>query len=124
MKDTLRRWMLHILALLFMMTIPACSRAYPATPLPALTPPPGATRQPTQTAPSPTVSPTRPVTSTSIPTKESLPTLLGQDVLYEDVQFKLPQGLASTVQPRVAPGFDQLGELYPAYTEFTLADYD
>ena len=118
------KWTFRILALFSMLTLPACSRAYPATALPVLTPAPATTQSPTQTVPVLNVSPTGTAASASTPTDAALPSLARQDVAFENVQFQLPQDLASAVDAQAAPGFDRSGELYPAYTEFTLVDYD
>ena len=120
---TPRRWIQPVLTLLLMMTLPACARAYPTTAVPSLPLTQPATKPPTQTITVPTITPTMAPTAASTPTK-GLPLLSGQDVAFEAAQFTLPTDLASGVDAQVAPEMDILGEMYPAYTEFTLINYN
>ena len=112
------RWIHPAVTLLFVMALSACVSASPTT-VPLLE----ATQTPTQTITVPTVNTAMSATRTPKPT-EGPPLLSGPDVAFQDVQFTLPTVLVSAVQARVVPETDRLGELYPAYTEFTLVDYN
>lgn len=118
------RWVQAGIAILLILTLPACRRsASPLlTPLPSA-PLPTATRIPaTLTLPA-TASPTGTNTATPEPTS-NLPLISGPDVAFQGVQFHLPADLASGVHAQVAPAIEGMGESYPAYVEFTLADYN
>src|SRR5688572_27223290 len=108
-----RRWIYPAVTLLLVMALSACASASPtAVPLSE------ATQPASETIAVPTVSTVVITTTTPTPT-EGPPLLSGSDVEFQDMQFTLPGDLVSDVQARVVPGTDRLGELYPAYTEFT-----
>lgn len=111
------RWIRPIVMLLLMLALPACIGASP-TPVALQT----ATQRPTQTIARPPTRTARPATATPKPT-EGPPLISGPDVTFQDVQFTLPTKLVSAVQAEVVPEMDRLGEIYPAYIEFTLVDY-
>lgn len=111
-------WIHPAVMLLLVMALPACVGAAPTT-VPVLT----ATQPPTQTIAVPTISTAMSATATPKPT-EGPPLISGPEVVFQDVQFTLPTDVASAVQAQVAPEMDRLGELYPAYTEFTLVGYN
>ena len=112
-----------VLSLFLMLAVPACSRAYP-TEAPTLTPIQPAAFLPAATETAvPTLRPTLTAAPVHSPTPRITPTLSSREVDFENVQLILPANLARAVISRAKPEFDRLGELYPAYTEFTLIGY-
>jgi hypothetical protein len=90
-------------------------------------PTPGAAALPTQTVSLPTVTAPAVISVTETATVESTAEATpnsSTEVTFQDVHFVLPAELASRVSSEAAAAADVLGEPYPAYTEFTLIDYD
>jgi hypothetical protein len=69
-----------------------------------------------------TATVTTTLTVTPEPTSE-LPLISGPDAAFQGVQLHVPVDVASGVHVGVAPASDAMGEPYPAYVEFTLANY-
>ncbi len=117
-----RRGRRTLLALLISAILAACAGAAPAivsSPTPV---------HPTA-RPSVTATVTLPATATSTETIAPSPDaplfwFSGPDVTFQDVHFTLPTGLATEVHALVAPATEAFGESYPAYTQFTLVNYD
>ena len=115
----------RLLVCLLLLTLPACANvAPPPRPSPASVP------SPTRTGP--TTIATLPATESTVTASapEATPTIdaplfwfSGPEVSFQDVRFTLPAGLASEVHALVAPATDILGEQYPSYIQFTLADF-
>lgn len=121
------RWVQPVIASLLTLALPqACGSAGP-TPTASLAAAPSPTRL---LALSPTVTLST-LATTATPTLEPTATpgapvfwFSGPDVTFQDVHFTLPTDLASEIHALAAPATDVLGERYPAYTEFTLVNYN
>jgi hypothetical protein len=112
-------WIQSGVALLLTMALSACSSSIPAnTPSPTGVPPTATRAIPTVTLPA-----IASATVTSKPT-QGPPLIPGPDISFQDVTFNVPTGVGTAVQAQVAPETERLGEFYPAYTEFTLIDYN
>ena len=115
----------HLVVCLILPALAACASASPAsTPSPASVP--------SSTRPLPTDIPTLPATKSAVITftPEATATInapvfwfSGPDVSFQEVRFTLPSSLASEVHALAAPAAETLGEQYPPYLQFTLANY-
>lgn len=116
-------WLRSGVVFLLVIALPACVRSAPTAmilPSPTIAKP--TVQPPTQTALPPTVVLFTPTFATAAPEPTAEPPIISE-VTFQNVKFSLSTNIASTVDTKIAPAIDILGELYPAHAEFTLVGY-